>query len=78
MTTIYIFHQFTTVQLVIRVAANFEEERSTHSLPCQINSLILIVCLHYVNFVSKINKLELDQKIDVVTIKYYLYKIIKF
>ena len=35
-------------------------ERSTHSLPCQINSLTLIVCLYYVNFVAKISKLELE------------------
>ena len=39
-------------------------ERSTRSLPCQINSLTLIVCLYYVNFVAKINKLELELELD--------------
>ena len=41
------------------MAADFESERSTRSLSCQINSLTEIVCLYYVNFVAKINKLEL-------------------
>ena len=39
-------------------------KRSTRSLPCRFNSLILIVCYHYVNFAAKINQLELQLELQ--------------
>ena len=47
-------------QLVIRVAADFENREFISQSPLPINSLTLIVCLYYVNFVAKLNKLELE------------------
>ena len=38
------------------------DQLTCHSLPCQINSLQLTVCIHYENFVAK-NKLELAHSV---------------